>query len=365
MRQMVVNFFSSGRWIIFLVAAITVGLVVKKIVLPLIHGEVRPLVGDGVHVASYQFPLKPCLVNRKLLIAGGNYKDALAALNHPYTIRPPQVSKINAGLADSGGYIQGPDRVIGVVIHGQARAYPIPIMNWHAVVNDRLGGEPIAVYWDAFSSCAMVLSRKTGSTTQRFGYSGLVYNGNLLIYNRERTNAKESLWCPMLCRAITGPAAAKKSRLKPLPFAIVTWHKWKSMFPKTTMIEGVPRLFPAYRKDVYHSYDHDPTDFHYPVTPAWRQSKPPAKAQIIILRIRHHWYPLPIAKLASIKNAAGVVHLRVGGENVVIQCWQDLALQTASVIAPANVPTAYSFLYVWYGQHPSEFNTPLWRALAR
>jgi hypothetical protein len=365
MRQMIAIFFSSGRWIIVLVAAISIGLVIKKIVIPLLNGEVRPIVGDGVHVSSYEFPLSPCLVNRKLLIASGNYKDALSALDAPRVIRPRQVAKINAGLADSGGYIQGPDRVIGVVIHGKARAYPIPIMNWHSVINDRLGGKPILVYWDAFSSCAMVFSRQTGGKVRQFGYSGLVYNGTLLIYNRKRKQSQESLWCPMLCRAITGPAAARKLTLKPLPCAIVTWHKWKSMFPKTTMIEGIPRLFPAYRKDVYHSYDHDPTDFHYRVTPMWKRPSPPAKAQIIVLRIKHHWYPLTIAKLVSIKNIAGVVHIKVGGENVVIQCWQDLALKTASVIAPAKIPTAYSFLYVWYGQHPREFNTPLWRALAR
>ena len=365
MRRAIEKFFSSGRWIILLVATITAGLIVKKIIIPMVHGQVRPIIGDGVHVSSYQFPLTPCLVPRKLLRAGGNYKDGLAALDHPYTIKPPEVSRINAGLADSGGYIQGPDRVIGVVIHGQARAYPIPIMNWHAVVNDRLGGKPIVVYWDAFSSCAMVFSRKTDGGVQRFGYSGLICDGNLLIYNREKSNSQESLWCPMLCRAITGPAAATHAKLKPLPFAIVTWHKWKAMFPKTTMIEGIPRLFPAYRKDVYHSYDHDPTDFHYPVSPMWHNAKPPAKSQIIVLRIRHHWYPLPIDKLVRIKNEAGVVHLKVGGENVVIQCWQDLALNTASVISPAKIPTAYSFLYSWYALHPKDFQTSIWRALAR
>ncbi len=365
MRHRVVKFFSSGGWIILLIAAITVGLVIKKIVLPVMRGEVRPIIGDGVNVSSYQFSLHPCLVPSDQIIAGGTYKDALAALNLPYTIPPSQVAKLNNALAAVGGYIQGPDRVIGVVVHGQARAYPIPIMNWHTMVNDRLGGKPIVVYWDAFSSCAMVFSRKTGTKIQRFGYSGLVDNGNLLMYNREPTNSQESLWCPMQCRAIAGPAAAKGLKLKPLPCAIVTWHKWKSMFPKTTMIEGIPQLFPAYRKDVYHSYDHDPTDFHFPVTPLWGRSKPPAKAQLIILRVKHHWYPLSIAKLSRIKNAAGVVHLRVDQENVVIQCWRDLALQTASVIAPAKMPTAYSFLYVWYAQHPHEFSTPLWRALAR
>ncbi len=359
------RFFSSGWWIMALVAAITIGLVIKKIVLPLAHGQVHPIVGDGVHVKSYQFPLSPCLVPRKDIIAGGNCKNALAALNNPYTITPARVASINAGLADSGGYIQGPDRVIGVVIDGQARAYPVPIMNWHQVINDRLGGQPIVVTWDPFASCAMVFSRTIGGRIRRFGYSGLICNGNSVIYNVAATNAQESLWSPIQCRAITGPAAGRHRKLRPLPFSLVTWHQWKSMFPQTTMIEGIPRLFPAYRKDIYNSYDHDPTDFHYPVWPRWNHAHPAAKSRILALYLKKRWHPLPIRKLFRIKNLAGVVHLRVAGENVVIQCWRNLATRTVSVIAPNHVPTACCFLYVWHAQRPDEFASPLWRALAR
>lgn len=41
------------------------------------------------------------------------------------------------------------DIVMGVVIGGEARAYPVNYMNgpWNEVVNDRLGGDSIAATW--------------------------------------------------------------------------------------------------------------------------------------------------------------------------------------------------------------------------
>jgi hypothetical protein len=37
--------------------------------------------------------------------------------------------------------------VIGVVVDGEARAYPIDLLSQHEIVNDTIGGHPIAVTW--------------------------------------------------------------------------------------------------------------------------------------------------------------------------------------------------------------------------
>ena len=49
--------------------------------------------------------------------------------------------------ADAAGYLEPRDRVFGVSINGQRRAYPLRITNPHEMVNDVLGGEPIALAW--------------------------------------------------------------------------------------------------------------------------------------------------------------------------------------------------------------------------
>ena len=45
---------------------------------------------------------------------------------------------------ERGKYLVGEDWVIGVALGGEARAYPLRILNWHEIVNDTVGGEPVA-----------------------------------------------------------------------------------------------------------------------------------------------------------------------------------------------------------------------------
>ena len=47
--------------------------------------------------------------------------------------------------ADQATFLQPDDEVIGVVVRGEARAYPLPVIGWHHVENDHVGGVPIAV----------------------------------------------------------------------------------------------------------------------------------------------------------------------------------------------------------------------------
>ncbi len=360
MKSKFIAFFSSGLWIIVLLACTTVGLAVKEIIIPLASGDFTHTIGDGVHVSSYNFNLHPLLINRKFLMASGNSKDGLNALNRPRLLTIAQVSNINNARRDAGGFIQGPDRVVGVVIHAQARAYPLPMMNWHEICNDRLGGKAIAIIWDGFCDTALVVSRRVDGQTVRFGYSGLVYNGNALIYDHQPSVADESLFSPIAGRAIAGPMAAQHVKLTPLPCQVVTWRNWKSMYPQTTMIAGVTRLYAAYRKDVYGPYDHSPAGPQYPVTPLWNYHHPKLKSSLILLRIKRHWRPLAFSSLFARENRAGVVHLRMAGVPVVLQCFKEPQWRTITVISPQQIPTAYGFLFAWYAQHPKDFTAKFW-----
>ena len=44
-------------------------------------------------------------------------------------------------------WLKGKDTIIGVEINGDSRAYPVPILSRVEIVNDRVGGIPIAVTW--------------------------------------------------------------------------------------------------------------------------------------------------------------------------------------------------------------------------
>lgn len=65
---------------------------------------------------------------------GGPPKDGIPAILEPHFIPAPEAT-----------FLTDTDEVMGVVDKGVAKAYPIRILTWHEVVNDRLGEKPIAV----------------------------------------------------------------------------------------------------------------------------------------------------------------------------------------------------------------------------
>ena len=70
------------------------------------------------------------------IISGGPPKDGIPALTNP--------EYVSAGEA---AFSKDDDKVIGVVVNGEARAYPLRIMSWHELVNDRIGDLPVLVSW--------------------------------------------------------------------------------------------------------------------------------------------------------------------------------------------------------------------------
>lgn len=63
--------------------------------------------------------------------------DAIPAIDHPIFV-----------TGDEADQQYGPEElVLGVAINGDARAYSIPFLSGHEIVNDTVGGEPIAVTW--------------------------------------------------------------------------------------------------------------------------------------------------------------------------------------------------------------------------
>ena len=70
------------------------------------------------------------------IISGGPPKDGIPALTNPDYV-----------TADQASFLRKDDQVIGAVINGEARAYPLRIMSWHELINDRIGDLPVLVSW--------------------------------------------------------------------------------------------------------------------------------------------------------------------------------------------------------------------------
>jgi hypothetical protein len=113
-----------------------------------------------------------------------------------------------------------------VVSDGEtASAYPLRYLIWHHVVSDILNGEPIAVTYDPIAGTARVFRRTVGGQTLSFGNSGLLRDGNALLYDRET----ESWWQQLTGTAIVGELAG--SSLDTIPFAVSPWSEFRRAYP--------------------------------------------------------------------------------------------------------------------------------------
>ncbi len=206
--------------------------------------------GDGEHIESYGYDLSKLAINRDLLVASGLPKDGRLVVDNPRTWTVADIDRMNEQR--SGAWTKamaGREMVIGVALNGETRAYPIRYMNWHEIINDTLGGEPIAVTFSPISRTAAVLGRRRGGEAFKLGYSGLLFNQNLVMYDRAARIEDQSLWSQAGLVAIAGPAVGQ--RLTPLPMTLTRWEDWAATHPDTTVMQGVDATKKLYKHAPY------------------------------------------------------------------------------------------------------------------
>ena len=70
------------------------------------------------------------------IVWGGVLPDGIPDIQDPKMLTPEEAD-----------FLDDDDRVFGVSINGDTRAYPLRIINPHEMVNDTVGGEPISLAW--------------------------------------------------------------------------------------------------------------------------------------------------------------------------------------------------------------------------
>jgi hypothetical protein len=201
----------------------------------------------GGRPAGAAFDLANLTVPRDLVVVSGLPRDGLAPLVQPPLLTPAGVDSLNRAIR--GKYLTPDDRVIGVVRGGMARAYPVRVLDWHEVALDTLGGVPVAVCWHALSGAAVVLDRRHAGEVLTFSVSGLLYNSHHLLHDR----TTESLWAPLLARAVAGPAVGDTLAL--LPHTLTRWDTWCAAHPGTTVPDPADSLRLSYERNPYGNYD--------------------------------------------------------------------------------------------------------------
>jgi len=176
------------------------------------------------------------------ILSGGPPKDAIPAILDPHFVTAEQATFLNAH-----------DVVIGVVEGKTAKAYPLRILNWHEIVNDDIDSVSLAILYCPLTGSGMAWSRALpNNAITTFGVSGLLYNANLIPYDR----ATNSNWSQMRLQCVQGALSGKFAATYPL--VETTWKTWKEMFPETPVIASKTGYSRPYGTYPYGDYKTDP-----------------------------------------------------------------------------------------------------------
>ena len=151
------------------------------------------------------------------IVSGGPPPDGIPSIDSPKFV----------SVHDADNFLGNSDKIVGININGDTRAYPLQILVWHEIVNDNVGGVPIAVTYCPLCFTNQVFNRIVNQTILDFGTSGKLYNSNLVMYDR----SSESLWSQALAEGIVGKYAGTK--LERIPFDIAYWKDWKQLYPNS------------------------------------------------------------------------------------------------------------------------------------
>jgi hypothetical protein len=152
---------------------------------------------------------------------GGVSVNGIPALDHPRTVP-----------AAAAGYLRDSHVIFGVVINGQARAYPKRILAWHEMALDRLGNEELTLVYCTLCGTVIPYKSVVGGVRRTFGTSGLLYRSNKLMFDHETM----SLWSTLEGRPVVGRLAGQPLTLDMWPVVTTTWAEWKAQHPSTTVL---------------------------------------------------------------------------------------------------------------------------------
>ena len=99
---------------------------------------------------------------------GGPGKVGVSSIDNPHFLT---VTEADQSL------MKNEDRVLGFVSNDQARAYP----NWHEIVNDRVGENPVVIIFCPLCGTGMVFDAYLESRNLKFDVSGLLYQSDMLL----------------------------------------------------------------------------------------------------------------------------------------------------------------------------------------
>jgi len=264
------------------------------------------------------------------IFSGGPAKDGIPSIDNPRFLTVDQAND----------FLKDEDRVLGLARNGHAKAYPIKILNWHEIVNDKISNQAVVVTFCPLCGTGMIFDARVNGQNLTFGVSGLLYQSDMLLYDRKT----ESLWSQIKTEAVTGPLTG--ARLKLLSSTQTSWRQWKKKHPRTLVLSqrtGHPR---DYDRDPYLGY-YTSSRLMFGVKNRNQEFHP--KEQVIGVDLGGTVKAYPFSELAKAKQP---VRDKLNGTP--IKVFFDKESQTAVIRDGQgnDIPSVVGFWFAWFAFHP-------------
>ncbi|MEL6700106.1 MAG: DUF3179 domain-containing protein [Pseudomonadota bacterium] len=181
------------------------------------------------------------------ILSGGPPKDGIPAINDPQFIRVADEDRIG-----------GREPVITLEVAGEVpRAYPIRYLTWHEIVNDEVGGVPVAVTFCPLCNSGITFDRRVDGQTLTFGVSGKLRNSDMVMYDRET----QSWWQQAIGEGIVGDMTGVE--LTTLPTWMESWDEFTTRNPDGVVMAQPTGFNRPYGANPYVNYDSSARPFLY------------------------------------------------------------------------------------------------------
>jgi hypothetical protein len=279
------------------------------------------------------FDLRAAVVPPGEIIAGGPPRDGIRSVDTPQFVSPGEAI-----------WAPPPVPVIGVALEGEARAYPVHLLEYHQVVNDRFGAVALVVTFDPLTGVPKAYRSSVGGRELHFGVSGLIHKASFLLYDRET----QSLWSQYLGKAVSGPLAGKV--LEAVQTRQESMGVWFRRHLQTTVLARPERERIDYRYSPYSDYWVS-TEVPFPVEAVDDRYHPKEVVLGVGVGDAHRAY------LGSILTAEGG---RIVDDFAGRRIRVDYDSDTSTFVweAPADVTVTDAYWFAWKSFHP---DTGLWR----
>lgn len=225
----------------------------------------------------------------------------------PSLLQPDMVT-----IGDPGAeYMVDSDRILGILIEGQPRAYPHRILWHHEIVSDRIGDRAVAATFCPLTGSGLVFDPVLAGEELDIGVSGLLFANNLVLYDRTSGD-------------VFGPQLSPSGRctrfrdatLDLLPVLETSWGEWRRLHPNTTVVSSDTGFERNYDVSPYGDYDalhNDDLLFDMPV-----DTSRPIKERVLAVRGASGATGFPFGELSDALGSHGAAHETVDGEEIVV-----------------------------------------------